>query len=312
MEESIFKDWKERCSSLGHLMTNLQTKEDKQKLKDDIKILENERDLGINVNGNKVKWTDNKIESLNKLKEKLNADDELSSGIKTHLDDVFRAVYWNRSRMLSNKYLEKGNIMEEDALQLVSDVDNEFYIKNKDLLQNDYIIGTPDNKQDIIRDTKCNWDMTTFDKAELTSLYEWQIKAYAWLDDKTEGELCYTLVNCTYNQLDKAKRDLYYQLGCPDDDDEKYLEGLKQIERNMIFDVAAFKRDYPYYTFENDGDFSIPPPFRVKKFQVTLTDEDIENMKRRVLLARKYLIAKEQEAKQILKQWNDKILNKAS
>ena len=56
--ESKFKDWKSRCSSLGHLLTNRPefTKDDAKLLK----ALQKEKKTGLNENGNKTKWTDSK------------------------------------------------------------------------------------------------------------------------------------------------------------------------------------------------------------------------------------------------------------
>jgi len=292
--ESLFKDWKERCSGLGHIMTNLNTKEEIERINANIKSLEDERDKGVNANGNTVKWTDAKKNKLNDLKTKRDAPDELSSGIKTHLDDVFRSIFWKRTRLLHNKFLDKGNLCEEDSLGVLSLVDGSFYKKNDKLLENDWIKGTPDNNQGIIRDTKSNWDMESFDKAELSNIYQWQIKGYCWLDKKTKGELDYCLVNNPLHQIVNEKQRVWYAMGTPDNDDERWIEAAQQIERNMIFDIPKFKLDYPGYEFENTIlDFDMPAICRVKKFQVELMPEDIKNIKRRVDMCRVYLMEKE-------------------
>lgn len=295
--ESIFTNWKERCSALGHLMTSLPSAKEKLQITKDIKALEKERVLGVNANGNKVKWTDNKIETLTKLQLKLAAVDELPQGAKSHLDGVFNDVYWKRRRLLHNKYLDKGHIAEDDGLDLISKLDNTFYIKNKEYLQNEFIHGTPDNAQGKIRDIKSNWDKETFDKAELTKLYEWQIKGYMWMAKLTEGELDYTLVNNPAHQISEAIKSIWFKMGCPDDEDEKYIKARQQVERNMIFDIQKFKDYYPGYEFENTVlDFDIPAVLRVKRFTgIELFPEDIKNIKKRVTLARAYLMEKEQE-----------------
>jgi len=295
--ESKFKNWRERCSSLGHLMTSLPNAEEKLQTAKDIKSLENERDLGINANGNKVKWTDKKVETLLKLKEKLSNADELPQGAKSHLDVVFRDVFWKRRRLLHNKFLDKGNLAEDDGLDLISKLDDTFYIKNKEYLQNDFIHGTPDNIQDKVRDIKSNWDQETFDKAELSKLYEYQIKGYLWLSKLQEGELCYCLTNNPEHQISEAIKTIWFKMGCPEDDSEKYLQARQQIEKNMIYDIQKFKDYYPGYMFENSIlDFEIPAVCRVKRFGPSyLLPEDIKNIKTRITLARTYLMEKEKE-----------------
>ena len=294
---SKFTDWKCRASALGNIMTSLPSKEDIEKTKAEIKILEDEKRLGVNTNGNKVKWTENKAEKLTALKLKLNTKDELPTGAKSFLDKEFRNVFWKRRRLLQNKQLDKGNIGEDDGLGLISHLDDVFYIKNKDHFENEYLSGTPDNVQGIVRDIKCNWDLETFDSAELTKLYEWQIKAYLWLTKLTEGELCYCLVNNPVHQLINEKNSLIYKLGNPSDEDERWINAVTQVERNMVFDIQKFKDDNPGYDFENKVlDFDIPTVCRVKTFSgIKLFPEDVKNITTRVELAREYLIVKEQK-----------------
>lgn len=315
MSESnlIFKNWKPRCSSLGNIMTNLPqpiTEEEKIELAN----LLQECNTGINENGRKTKWTDTKASRVKSLQRKEKGEDELSSGIITHLEDVFRAVFWRRKRHLSNKYLDKGLLVEQDILDLASQLDGEFYIKNGSRHKNDYLQGEWDNFQIKIRDAKANYDMKTYDEAELTSLYSWQIKGYSFiakdvfnLDHYPKGELMYGLVNNPLHHIQNETTRQFYAHGNPSDTDEKWKEVRRQIERNMIFDIDIFRRDYPHYQFENEIlDFDVPAIFRLKKFEVETTNEDIEHIKRRVLMCRIYLCNKEIEIYEKMKTLNKK------
>lgn len=293
-QKLIFENWKCRCSSLGNIMTNLDGITTKQL--EEITTLENEKRTGINVNGNKVSFTPNKAEKLKELIAKRDKPDELPAGAISWLEEEFRHKFWGRRRILQNKYLDKGLMCEEDALQLLSDVDGAFYYKNDEQLENDYLTGCPDNRQDKIRDTKANYDLESFDKADLTNLYAWQLKGYLYLDRQSLAELDYCLVNNPKSELDHAKKSIYFNMDMPSEENEDWIEAMAQVERNMIFDVAAWKKNYPDYDFYNQGlDFSIPKHLRVKKFEVTLEDGDIENIIRRVKLARYWLREKELE-----------------
>lgn len=300
MSELIFKTWKPRCSSLGHIMTNLPkpiTEEEKIELAN---LLEECRS-GLNENGRKTKWTDAKASRVKSLQRKESGEDELSSGIITHLDDVFRAVFWRRRRHVSNKYLEKGLLSEQQILDLASKADNEFYIKNSERYSTEYLEGEWDNFYKKIRDVKANYDLKTFDEADLSSLYEWQIKGYSImakeifkLDHLPDGELIYGLTNNPEHHIKNEITRQFYAHGNPNDDDEKWIQVKRQTERNMIFDIDMFKKDYPYYHFENEIlDFDIPDVFRLKKFDVFTSQDDFENIKRRVLMCRIYLTQKE-------------------
>lgn len=304
----IFTKWRPRCSSLGHIMTNL-PKPISEDEKIELANLLEECRSGVNANGNKTKWTDTKADRVKSLQKKEKGDDQLSSGIITHLDDVFRAVFWKRRRNLSNKYLDKGLLVEQDILDLASKIDGEFYIKNDERFANEFLEGEWDNFDKKVRDAKANYDLKTFDEAELTSLYENQIKGYSWLvkdkyglDHYPDGELIYGLVNNPLHHIQNETTRQYYANGNPSDDNEKWIETKRQIERNMIFDIDLFRRDYPHYQFENTVlDFDIPAIFRLKKFEVKTTEEDIDNIKRRVLLCRLYLVNKEIEIYEKLK-----------
>ncbi len=313
-ENLIFPTWRARCSSLGKLMTNLPTEEEALKIATEIKELTNERDYGINANGNKVRWTENKDNRLALLLEKKTKGDELPTGAITYLEEEFRDKFWGRKRFLDNKYLKKGTICEEDALDLVSQRDNFFYRKNDEHLSNGFIQGTPDNLQKITKDTKTNWDMESFEKAELITLYKDQLKGYMWLahsydlpelETKTEAELVYCLVNAPLHLLQDEKRRIYFAMNQPDEEDEEYIEKMIQLERNMIFDIEKFKQEYPNYDFYSPIlDFSIPAHLRIKSFKVNLNEEDIKHMTRRVTMARNWLIEKEKETlQQINKKW---------
>ena len=308
MSELIFKNYKPRCSSLGHIMTNLPqpiTEEEKVELAN---LLEECRS-GVNENGRKTKWTDVKASRVKALQKKEKGEDELPSGAKTHLDDVFRSQFWRRRRNLTNKYLEKGLLTEQDILDLASKADNDFYIKNDEHSQNDYIQGSWDNYSVKVRDTKSNYDLKTFDEADLSNLYKWQINGYSFiikdnlnLPTYPEGELIYGLVNNPLHFIENERTRQYYANGNPDDDNENWQEIRQQIERNMIFDRDLFLRDYPHYVFENKvWEFDIPAIFRLKRFDVITTEEDVDHIKRRVLLSRIYLCNKEIEIYEKLK-----------
>lgn len=316
-EQLIFSTWKQRCSSLGYILTCLPegfTDEDEKTLEDILK----EKETGINAAGNKTRgWSPTKQEQLDKLLIKKEGKDILPPGCITHLEDIFRSQFWGRKRLVYNKYLEKGIMVEEDALALLSLIDNAFYIKNDEQFQNDFIQGCPDNiekDKNIGRDTKSNYDMDTFDKAELTPLYEAQLKGYGFLTGITNWELCYCLVNTPLHRIEAERKTLWYAMSMPEDNDPRWVEAVLQLERNMIFDMSAFKREFPGADLMHgkliefaDGSFrsydwnhDVPAKFRVKRFNITLETSDIEHIKRRIEMCREWLINKERETLQLL------------
>lgn len=303
---SLFENFKPRASQIGHLMTNLPepiTKEEEQTLAE---LLE-EKLTGKNANGRSTKWTETKQKEVDKLTKKKKGIDELPSGAITKLEEIFNHVFWGRRKLIYNKYLEKGNIVEEDSLQLLSDVDGISYWKNEEYLENEYSQGCPDNIFEKIRDTKSNYEFDTFQKAELTSLYSWQIKDYTWMaieaghEISRTGELCYCLVNSPAHRIDSERKSLWFSMGMPDEEEDRWIEAASQLERNHIFDMAKFKEDFPGFDLVTPiWQYDIPKHMRVKRFPVTLEDSDIEHMKRRSEMCKKWLLNREKEELELI------------
>jgi hypothetical protein len=305
---SLFENFKPRASQIGYLMTNLPeqiTKEEEQLLAE---LLE-EKLTGKNANGRTTKWIDTKQKEVDKLNKKKKGEDELPTGAISKLEEIFNDVFWKRKKILNNKYLEKGIIVEEDCLQLLSDIDLDNYWKNEEFFENSYVQGSPDNVYDKIRDTKANYDFDTFQRAELTSLYAWQIKSYTWLaiesgyEISKTGELCYCLVNSPGHRINTEIKSIWFSMGCPEEqengdneDYEKFVRAASQLERNHIFDIQKFKDDNPGFDLYNKvWEFDIPKHMRVKRFEVTLEDEDIKHIIRRSKMCKNWLIEKEKE-----------------
>lgn len=299
----IFKNFRFRCHRLGDIMTNLPglTATEEKKL-----LTLSKRKIDAKK-GDAKPLTPLMEEDLRELIKKKEKPDSLPPGAKTYLDGVFDEIYWKRKRILSNKYLDKGLITEQDVLKLHSKIDGEEYFKNDIFFFNDYIEGTPDNIEDgVVRDAKANYDLESFRKAHLSTDYLYQLKGYMWLTGLKKGQLMYGLVNNPLHQILNALNSLFYQMGNRERDEkdepenEEYIAAKRQVERNMIFDHKLFLKQYEKYQFLNPVmDFDMPARARIKKFDVTLEDNDIINIKTRVTLARIYLCEKEIEERKL-------------
>jgi hypothetical protein len=295
----IFKDFKFRCHHLGTLMTNLPglSKAENEKFET---LSQRKKEAKL---GKAKELTPLMEENLKELIIKKYREDSLPTGAKSYLDEIFDEVYWRRKRLLSNKYIDKGLMNEQDVLELHSNIDGVTYWKNTIPFENEFIKGMPDTifeETMTVKDAKANYDLESFRKADLNSTYLWQLKGYMWLTGLKKAELMYGLVNNPLHQIHNAITSAFYALGCPDDDNEIFIQTKMQIERNMIFDHRLFIEEYPNYTFHNPVlDFDIPEILRVKKFDVTLDDADIINMQTRVTLSRIYLTQKEIETRKL-------------
>jgi hypothetical protein len=230
----------------------------------------------------------------------------LSEGTKTHLVDVYVSAKYKRKDDISNRYLEKGTLVEEDSITLLSRVEKTFFKKNEEHLFNAFIKGTPDifegksiYEAEEITDTKSSWDIYTFMRAiskKTNPLYYWQGQGYLWLSGANKFKLSYCLVNTPSHLIDSEKRKLGWQMGVIDPlANSDYFEGCKEIEKNSIYDIKTFVSQNPGYDLLHAVDewqslgLDIPMNERVSTMAIDRNDEDIERLKSRIINCRIWL-----------------------
>lgn len=124
---------------------------------------------------------------------------ELSAGAKTFIKKAFKEELFGFRDVLTSKYVEKGTLVEQDAIDLYNEVHFTDYAKNTERRQYEGILTGecdiyPGNK---VIDIKSSWSLATFpiwpDEAANTG-YEWQLRAYMLLWDCELAELAYCMV----------------------------------------------------------------------------------------------------------------------
>jgi hypothetical protein len=102
---------------------------------------------------------------------------------------------------IDSKYFRKGNMQEDNCIQLASQVLGIGGIsKNEVRMSNEWIEGTcdvDDDLTDTIIDTKCVWSYKTLQDAatKLNKDYEWQLRGYMMLYGRTNSILFYGLLD---------------------------------------------------------------------------------------------------------------------
>lgn len=206
--------------------------------------------------------------------------------------------YFGREKRIENKYIDKGNKREQDAITLLSDIDNVFYRKNTERLNNEFTTGEPDlytgpaliGTEEII-DTKNSWDIFTFREANEKD-YKWQRVDYMWLTGARRGTTAFCLLNGTVEAILDAKRKASWKYGIDPEMNPSYVDECQLIERNMIFDMGAFLKENPNFDFHSvvsDWTWDIPKEKRIKKFTLERDESDIEALKARIIEGRKFL-----------------------
>lgn len=136
----------------------------------------------------------------------------LSETTKSYVHEWLTEQIYGVKKEITSKYLDKGNQMEDEAIELLGIYHKDIYQKNEEYFKNDYMTGTPDiiTKNKIL-DTKCSWDCFTFPlfDSELSNKdYYWQMQGYMGLCGKETATVCYMLMNTpdnlAYSALDQT------------------------------------------------------------------------------------------------------------
>ena len=203
----------------------------------------------------------------------------LSETTKKYLAEVYASVKYGRKKDIVNKYIQKGLMVEEDAITLLSRLDKKMFLKNEVHLKNDYIMGTPDIFEgediyhaDIITDTKASWDIFTFFAAKTEAVnkdYYWQGQGYMALTGARLFKLRYCLVDTPDVLIHDAKRKFMWNAGILDENpitDEVFPE----IEKNCVFS-------------------DIPIEERVHTIEIPYNEEDVNRLYKRIEDCRAYI-----------------------
>ena len=251
------KDWKVRASELGVIMTGCKAPLTANQI---VKVSELKA---------KAAPTDKQRIELGQLLEKQLYAPSLSVTTKSKMNEYFNGLHFGRSNDIRGKYLDKGIMVEEQAITLVSEVLDVFLVKNRERRCNDYLTGEPDNVQGIIRDIKSSCDLDTFPMFEdelRNNLYWWQVQAYMELFDIDEAEVIYCHVDTPEMLILDELRRVSWQLN--------HIELPQEIE----------------YEVRNNMTFGdIPKHQRVKRFAVKRDREQMAMVKPQVIKCREYL-----------------------
>lgn len=210
---------------------------------------------------------------------------ELSKTTKKALKGIYIREKYGRKKDIVTKQMEKGLLVEEESITLLSRVWKKMLYKNEERLNNDFLTGLPDifegesiNNADSITDIKSSYDLFTFISKiddKLDSDYYYQLQGYMALSGAKQANIAYCLVNTPEHIIAGEKYRLFKAMNCISEESPEYIKEAMQMEKNMIF---------------ND----IPKEERVLIFQVQRDDDVIKSIYEKVIKARVYLAQLEQ------------------
>lgn len=211
-------DFRMRCSSLGQLMTDPKAI-DPALLDEDSAVIAKK----------KVK-SEAEVALLQEL-----FDYSLSAGAKTYLKNWAREYLLGFHEVVTTKYMDKGLIVENEAIALYNRRFFTSYVKNTERRQNDWISGECDiytgPEASGIIDTKSSWSRATF---PLTAEdghdrdYEWQMRGYMWLWEARSARVAYCLVDTPEELIRYEQRELHE---------------VEEIDERLRVTVVEYQRD---------------------------------------------------------------------
>jgi hypothetical protein len=197
------------------------------------------------------------LDRLGELTQKFNAKPELPSGAKTYCKKWLKqsVAMYNRRADISTKYTEKGLIVEDHAIDFISEMLNlGFIMKNEDRKENDYMTGCCDvdiPPKSLIIDNKSSWDFDTFpifDTKVPDSGYEWQGQGYMELYNRDHFWLVYTLMDTPINIIERECRSYSYKMGYG----EVTESLMKEFVAKMTYSDVANELKIKVFKIERD------------------------------------------------------------
>ena len=198
---------------------------------------------------------------------------ELSETAKKHLMEVYIDAKWNRSEDITTKMMTKGNLVEDEIIEIISFLDNKVYKKNTERKENEWIQGCPDVVDEILDDAKASWKPKTFAPFIVNPIGDdnfFQMQGYLWLWNKPKGFVSRALVNCPDMLLKDELRKLLYSMNVVSDESPEYKEAAAELIRNLTYD-------------------DIPLEERIIRREVIRDETVIKQIPEKVTAARKYL-----------------------
>jgi len=150
---------------------------------------------------------------------KKGSKDPLSKTAQKYVREQWVADKYGRHRELTSKAITKGILNEEQAITMLSIHLDDFIVKNQEHKANEWVKGTADIIHDgVVYDLKCSYDIWTFMEAEVTDLYEWQLRTYMALYDVPRACLAYVLTDAPDSVIDAEVRSAIWKMDSADVD----------------------------------------------------------------------------------------------
>ena len=188
-------------------------------------------------------------------------NNELSETCKTYLTELYAQFKYGRKQELDNKYINKGKNCEEASLLLLSEVLNQYFEKNEETFQNEWLVGTPDCFEDdgeTVIDVKTSYSIFSFLAnldGKLESAYELQLQAYMMLTGMIRAKLAYCLVDNTKEEIEWQKQLLMKKTNAKSDESPEFKKEWEKKRLLYEFSDISEEERVLIFNIEKDNSF---------------------------------------------------------
>jgi hypothetical protein len=113
---------------------------------------------------------------------------------------------------------------------------------------------------------------------KLDNLYYWQLMSYMWLTGATKGYIAYCLSNTPFGIVEQEKRYLLNRMDVISEESPEYLKEANKLEFNMTFDDIDIAERVLVFTVERNEDDIVRIQNRVEKAREFLHEIELTHL----------------------------------
>lgn len=206
----------------------------------------------------------------------------LSVGAQNYLIEIYSRERYGTRRAsaggISKSWQSKGSALEREGVELLSKVDGIPYLKEMELISDDYFLGICNihcTVKNRVIEVKTSWNAANFmrikkENYKLPAEIWGQVQGYLHLYKFNKAQVCYVLVNTPNHLIEQEWANLFKRYSYGEITREKYDEGCYKLEG--------------FYDYNK-----IPEKKRIIRFDVDYSPAYIAKAKTKVDMARVWL-----------------------
>lgn len=206
---------------------------------------------------------------------------ELSETAKKHLYKAYLQAKWSREKDITTKQMDKGTLVEQQIIDILSFIDDKVYTKNTERKENEWIQGCPDIVADHIDDAKGAWDPESFAPHIMDDLGDdnfFQMQGYLWLFGKEKGYVSRVLVNCPDIILKNELQKLLYSMDVATSESTEYKIAAADLIRQLTYDDIPLSERIIRKGVRRDAVIIAEIPIKVTKARRFLEEMDKKHL----------------------------------